>query len=731
MRACAVVLTAVLIAAAPWPGAVSVSAGQAGDSVEALLARAQELSRAYDYEGALALTEAALRIDPLDDAANSMLRSLHGRLGSGGSLEARYRELVAAYPDSAAAYYLLGLVPGPADRQEAYLRLALQLDPTYAPAALALARRLRRPEHADSALRLFSELIASRPGDYATAASYVSLLEQLHRGDEAIAFLKQMTARYPDELRFWTSLWMRELHLGSSDRERAFERLRPQINAQRYRFMDSMEHMEMLARILDRVGGPAGADAVELWQSIAERYPDHPRAELALLRAVSGARDVDTKRSALQALIDSYPASPVRYAAYQDIINTLIREERYDEAIDLAKTLLELPDPGYAGRGVWRDPMVMEMAIYGNSLECLGYAGWFAAAQAPLAQATRQRIDWYGISSIGGPDLDREIAIAPEAAAAAQGLASSRCDDIGVLFAIGVYTAGNAAFRTLGIEMMERAVEISRNTPPNDPDFRRSFFLIVADRYRELLPYLYLRDGRLEDAQRAVDRLFGESSARSSRFYRIAGEVYEAAGRLEDAKRAYLRGLSSGADREFVQAALDRLYRALSSTELVVLDAGDAPRLPIAGTRVTRVRLGIEAPARRFVNEGATLVLLWNVRQREGRAQAEALAASGDTLTALGVGTLSIAVDVRAASAVRYLNRNPLPDGIDESVAMTYDDLVAWGFEELPITALIDGDGRVLARQMSYGVSPADWLESWRSAVATVLGERRPMTPGR
>ena len=723
---------AVLVACAA-PLATNAMAGAqqqaGGESIDSLLARAQELSYSYDYEAALDLAETAVRADPLHYQANELLRFLHGRLGSSASLQARYRELIAAYPDSAAPYYLLSRAARARDAQEAYLRLALQIDPDYGPALMTLARQsIDRP---GSALELASHAVAAMPGDYTAVSGYVSALLRADRDAEAISFLRQMTAQYPHELRFWTRLWSLDLRQLRSSQPRqlreqasdeAFERLRPQIDAQRHRFMDSLEHMEMLASVLIAAGPAGGREAIELWQSIAERYPDHPRAELALLQVMQASRDIDAKLQALAALTESYPGSAAIYPAYQDLITWMIYDERYDEAIELSKGLLELPDPGYDQSGVGRDPRILGMSVYGTTLECLGHAGWFGAAQAPLAKASGQNLDWYGGRTMLR-ELEERTTVAAEAAAAARSLATSGCEEATVLLTVGRYLAHSGAFRVLGIELIERAIELRRNTPPEQ--FARNSALVFGslEMYRELLPYYYLLEGRVDAAERAVDRLYAEQARRAGRFYRIAGEVYEAAGRPEDAKRAYVRALSGNtSDHDFARAALDRLY-AGASHEIIVYHPAEAPLLPLARTRVHRVHLGIEAPLRRFVRPSPTLLLLWGPRLDSSRDLAVSLADLHATLAELDIDTLSIAIESSASSAVRLLTRNPIAGAADPGIAMTYDDVAEWGVVELPATLLIDGEGRVLARQTSYGMAPAEWRASWTGLIDAIFGQ--------
>jgi len=713
------------VAASPSPNgrrAPQLLAATTSQSVDGIVAQARARYRAYDYEGALALIEAALATEPLHLDANSLLLSIYSRRGDYRSLESRYRDLVAAYPDSAAAYYFLGLTAASPDAQQAYLRLATRIDSSFAPAVTTLAMRGFDPTSADEALELANRALATNPGDYRTVSGYAALLERLGREQEAIGLLQLTAAQYPAELRFWTRLWTTQFR--AMGRDRNLERILPQINAQRHRFMDSLEHMEMLADVLSLGGTEASEPVIDLWLEIAERYPEHPRAELALFRALNETTGVDDKRRILETLVDRYPSSAARYAAYYDIINRLIRQERYEEAIDLSKSLLTLPDPPSDPRGVAREPRITSYSLFGTSLECLGYAGWFGAAQAPHAKSAHLYIDWTGRTMLR--ELDMQTVVTPQAAAAAQGLATSGCETANVLVTVGQYLAYSGTYRSLGIEILERAIEIHRNAEPGE--FGRNVPLEIVggiDRFRELLPYLYLQEGRLEDALAAVEQVAAETTRRSTRFYRIAGEVYELAGRLEDAERAYVRALSSGTDSEFALAALDRIYRSRSDTRIVTFAAADAPRVPLAGTRVRRVHLGIDAPISRFLGDQLTLVLLWSPSMPASHDQATALVELiSPDLEALGIAALPIAVAPNVSSGVRRVQRSPF--GPPERLGVVIDDdtFAEWPIHELPTTLLLDAAGRVRARQMSYGVAPEEWSENWAATMLRIAREK-------
>jgi tetratricopeptide (TPR) repeat protein len=689
---------------------------QTPPSTDLLVAGARDLSRAYDYEAALELAQEAVRLDPFHLEANELLRSLSLRLGADVSWEARYRDLVAAHPDSAAAYYLLSTAVASSELSEGYLRRAVQLDPAFAPATLALASAWSGSDdaaRAEAALSMAREAAVTMPGNYEAASTYVAVLQRHNRNSEAIAFLRQMTARYPQELRFWTRLWQLQAVADRAERVR----LLPRILAQRHRFMDSLAHMEMLANALAWAGQDAADDIVATWRAIADRYPDHPRAELALLQALQKTSDAFVKREILRVLDERYPASPARYAAYSDLLMNLMRAEQYDEAIDLSKTLLTLPDPGFIDRGAARDPRVRRPS-FGRSLECIGHAGWFAAAQASMTPTFLDGPPLSGEDPLAA--LDEGAALAPEAAAAARALATSDCTDARIVLVVGQSVAYSPAFRSLGIELLERAVDLYGSDPVE------GFSPVVVDRSRELLAYLYLREGRVADAARAVDELLAEDGDRTPLFFRIAGEVYEDAERPEEARRAYLRALDgSSRNAEFARRALDRIYGSRPGNEIVIVDRGDATRLPV-DTRLRIAHLGVDAPLERLIGDEATLVFLWSTRMEGSRALASSLASLQRAFEPGSLDTLSVVVGFDLDATTSGLTKAPFADSQDQGVVMSYVDLARWDVDELPTTLLVDDAGRVLARQMSYAAAPAEWVAAWRSTIAKLREQRPP-----
>ena len=190
------------------------------------------------------------------------------------------------------------------------------------------------------------------------------------------------------------------------------------LAANRGRFLDTPEHAEMLARFL---AGPAMADrdaSRETWLALADRFPDAAGAKDAVWRAAGMTKDLEDKIDLYNQILDEYPDSPIRYNVYTRLIRDLIRHEQYDRAQRTARGLTTEPDPGRGNSddlGRNEDP-----TEWGFTLQGIGYAGWFAAAQAEVGE---ERVGWYNIRL--GQRQRREQPIIPEALVAARALDSS------------------------------------------------------------------------------------------------------------------------------------------------------------------------------------------------------------------------------------------------------------------------------------------------------------------
>jgi tetratricopeptide (TPR) repeat protein len=740
-------------APAPRPATALPSAVQ---SPEALIAQAEQQLLAYQYEAALALAEQAVALDPLHLEANRVLRTAHAALRSSASLQGRYQQLLQQYPESAAVYYLMSTAARGSDLRKSYLLEALRRDPNFGPAVQAMASLTYRDRNSDEGLEWARRAVGLMPGDYAAASTYYLALTCCNRDAEALAFLQQMVAQYPGETRFLTRLWSERLR--AMGRNRDISALLPEIEANRYRFMGSMQDMEALAGLLSSGGAAGRAMAADVWLAIAERYPEHPRAEVSLLRAADFA-DTERKIEILGRLLEIYPESPLRYAVYERMINALIADELFEDAIELAKEVIAMPDPGFEEVGVGRDRIARTRSS-GQTLVCLGHSGWFTAGLGPrnerrqremalqMAQVREQEmiLQLAEARAAGGgntvvfvspnrPDVSRIVVdgntrlvavpapvIAPEAATAARSLRDSACAETEVLRRIGQTLVRSASERTLGIELVEKALVISERSSGRTA--AGNAIAAELTRLRLMLADLYLEEGRVEEAVVLVDSMVAAAGTRglTGTANRTAGKVYEAAGRLHEAKHYYLRALSRGRGGEEISAALARIYRALASNELQFFDAATAPALPIGSLRLLFPERSLQVKLERFLTADLTLVVAWAPDLATSGDQLPALTAFGATYGEAGLGTLSIALASSISNANRSLRRTP--DHGPLAIG-TFTALAGLGLDELPVTMLVDATGRVWARQMSFGVHPDEWARRWGQIIEAALAAQK------
>ncbi|MCH7825798.1 MAG: tetratricopeptide repeat protein, partial [Acidobacteria bacterium] len=393
---------------------------------EALVAvqEAQSLLAAGNSAAALELAEHVVARAPFNVEAHHVIQRVYRLRGNSAGLISRYRGLAARYPGTAAAQYLLGNVLLSVESfrtARPYFDRALELDPRFGWAASINAILNQYDGNVSEALRLGRISAEEITNDVLTAAVYADLLRMNGLREEAIRFLQTAAALNPSEPGFLVELWKLWTR-GVDDVEGARAQFAAQFAANRGRFLDTPEHAAMLARFL---AGAAMADrdaSRETWLALADRFPDTARAKDALLRAASMTTDLDDKIDLYNRILDEYPDSPIRYAVYERLIRDLIRREEYDRAKRTARGLTTEPDPGrgdadHLGRN--EGP-----TAWGYTLEGIGYAGWFAAAQA---EAGAKNVGWYNIRL--GERRRREQPSTPQALVAARALDSSGSQD--------------------------------------------------------------------------------------------------------------------------------------------------------------------------------------------------------------------------------------------------------------------------------------------------------------
>jgi hypothetical protein len=166
-------------------------------------------------------------------------------------------------------------------------------------------------------------------------------------------------------------------------------------------------------------------------------------------------------------------------------------------------------------------------------LQGIGYAGWFAAAQAEAdadGRVMRASVRYVG---------EIEQPISPEALTAARALEASSCHDPRALRYVARYLLNSSYHRNLGIRLMERAVRAAEGADPLTElaygtkeleDTRRDL-----ERELRTMPIHYALAGMSAQAEQAVDRLLAglpppggnERGVRFSDTHYVAGRVYD------------------------------------------------------------------------------------------------------------------------------------------------------------------------------------------------------------
>ena len=704
---------------------------------EALVAveKAQNLLAAGNSAAALELAEQLVAQAPFNVEAHHVIQRVYRNRGNSAGLISRYRGLAARYPGIAAAQYLLGNVLLSVEGFQTarpYFDRALELDPRFGWAASINAILNQLDGNVAEALRLGRISAEEITNDPLTAAVYADLLRMNGLREEAIRFLQTAATMNPNEPRYLVELWKLWTR-GVEDVEAARAQFAAQLAANRGRFLDTPEHAEMLARFL---AGPAMADreaSRETWLALAERFPDAAGAKDALLRAAGMTTDLDDKISLYHRILDENPDSSIRYTIYSRLIQDLIRAEEYDRAQRTARGLTTEPDPGRGDSddlGRNEDP-----TEWGFTLQGIGYAGWFAAAQA---EAGAKNVGWYNIRL--GARQRREQPISPEALVAARALDSSGCSDPRTLQYVGQILLNSSYHRALGIRLIERAVQASEGGYPLIALQYGADELAEAradlDRLLDRMPFYYAEAGMLAEAERAVDELLRSLSGDDTGYTHgevnyLAGYVFERVGRYREAAHHYLIGQwYSTATFEGFEDGLSDLYERIADNDIRRFEPGSGLRMPLAASGIRA--FGETSLDGDRLGGDLLLVLFWGTWNQRSIAQVEMLDAMAESLRESGVSSLAVAVQEPARTFVRstgrtmfsrFLEDHPVKIPLARAELETIERLELVG---LPTTFLIDAGGRLLARQLSFGIEPGAWAMQWRDVIDAELERLRP-----
>jgi len=720
-----------LIAAGMTATGQSTPTGAGQDTVSV----AETLLAQGNRSAALQMVDRIVARDPFNVEAHHLIQRILRRDDEAAML-ARYRRLAELYPASPAAQYLYGnallfALDNPSrDRPGTYFQRALQLDPGFGWAAAIEAIFAQIRGNSDEALRLARIGAEAIRDDLFLASGYADLLRLNGLRDEAIRYMEQAAALNPDDPRFLLALWRLRMR-GVDDYEAERASFAWQVAANRGRFLASAE---LTAELAEFYTGSAMADtngARDLWLALADRFPQDPEARNALVRAAGFTHDLEDRIGLYERVLGDYPDSPIRYEVYSRMLRDLMESEQYDRALLIARGLTGEPEPERVDdtEGVFERP-----TTWGYTLQGIGYAGWFAVAQAK-AGARRRGGNIYMVGDVEQP-------ISPDALAAARGLEASDCNDPRSLAFVAEQLLDNPLYRDLGITLMERA---ERAVTGADPLIEQAYGAHALDDTRrdlargfEQMPLYYAFAGQTGRAVEMVERMLAAlprgttgSSSSAARTHYIAGKVFELAGSYRDAAIHYMisewysPSSASTLPSSMLNGFIDDVtgvYNEIAAPDIERFEADTAPRIPVMSLALRPVE-GAAAIAGEDLG-GDLLLLVFFARWNETSVQqVQALDALSLSLGDPRFSTLAVGVE-RPVNYTRREGRYDQFTGFRSSNVLTIalagadlETIERLDLIGLPTTILLDNTGRVLARQFGHGVERGDWSGEWRAIV--------------
>ena len=335
--ACALALLVSLCCAGSTPAQTDDFGDDAADPIQ-LFKRGQDAHARGDYEQALSLYDAALKVRPdfpeaLFQRANALI-TLRRYPEAEKSLQ-RTIELRADWALPRAAMGALLQRTGRTDEAEKYLEAALKLEPNNAMALVTLTDLRLRPKAAARPVleNLLQKLVQATANEGATASLWISRSEverELGKNAEALASVNHAL---DIDSRSAAALGVRaELRAAVGDFENAIK----DAQAARQLLPQSLNATLLLALVLDRAG--KRDEAVKLLDSLDDEKKRLPEvAELRRELAASMMPETED-RAALEKLLEQQP----RNAPLLARLCVLYRADDTERALSYCRRALEL-----------------------------------------------------------------------------------------------------------------------------------------------------------------------------------------------------------------------------------------------------------------------------------------------------------------------------------------------------------------------------------------------------
>ncbi len=296
-----------------------------------------------DFSAALTHLEAAAAETPNDVAVLVLLARALGKLERPAEAEAIYRRILEQDPTHAKALAKVGEAAGRSD----------DLETSRSREALRAGRTALKKGDVSVALARLEEAAAETPGDVVVLELLARALSKLERPAEAEAIYRRILEQDPTHAKALAKLGENEeprqaLRAGRSALKTGdFSAALAHLQAAAAETPDDVVVLELLARALDKLERPTGAEAV--YRRILEQDPTHAKA-LSKLDETEGRREARAGRSALKTgdvsaalahLEAAASETPDDVAILELLARALDKLERPDEAEAVYRRILE------------------------------------------------------------------------------------------------------------------------------------------------------------------------------------------------------------------------------------------------------------------------------------------------------------------------------------------------------------------------------------------------------
>jgi putative PEP-CTERM system TPR-repeat lipoprotein len=296
---------------------------------------------AGDSDEAITELEAALASNPEFSRADVLLILTHFQNRAFDKALAAARKLVEKQPSNARLHNLLGAAyEGKKDyalARQSY-RVAAELNPDYATAALNLARLSLRDGKRDQARAAYEAILETHEEQPVALVALARMASDDGRAQEGIALLERARDKNPRAIQ--PRLILANYHLRRGNTAQALA-----LASETYAISPQLPAAALLLGRAQIASGMSDA-AISTLSELAERYPDSVDVHRQLALAYGQKSDAANTRRALDRVLALQPGNPLATLA---LGNLALRTGKLDEAMKIANLLQQSQPESAAG----------------------------------------------------------------------------------------------------------------------------------------------------------------------------------------------------------------------------------------------------------------------------------------------------------------------------------------------------------------------------------------------